>query len=40
MEEAWTPKLQQVKDASIMERIVRLKGETKGQLKQVNAVRL
>ena len=27
-------------DASIMERIVKLKGMTKGQLKQVNTVRL
>ena len=38
--EAWTPKLQQVNDALIIERIVRLKGVTKVQLRQVNVVRL
>ena len=38
-EDVWTPQLQQVKNVLIMEKIVKLKGMAKGQLKQVNAVR-
>ena len=36
---AWAHKLQQ-DDVSIMEKIVKLKGITKGKLKQVNTMRL
>ena len=40
IEGAWVPELQQENDKSIMEKIIRLKGITKGELKQVNPVRL
>ena len=37
---AWAPRFQRVNNKSIMERIVRLKGMTKDELKQVKVVRL
>ena len=40
IEGAWVPELQQENDKSIMEKIIRLKGITKGELKQVNTMRL
>jgi hypothetical protein len=40
IEGAWAPKLQRVNEEPVMERIVKLKGITKGELKQVNTMRL
>ena len=40
IEGAWVPELQRENDESIMEKITRLKGITKGELKQGNTMRL
>ena len=40
IEGAWVPELQQENSTSILVKITRLKGITKGELKQVNTVRL